>query len=152
MQNDVLKGLIAGLAATLVLSALMMIKSAMGVMPELDVIAMLTTMIGGSTTAAGWIAHFTIGVVLWGGLFALLASRLPGEGFVVKGILFGIIAWVLMMITVMPMSGAGLFGLKMGMMAPVMTLVLHVIYGAVLGGIYAFEGPLHTAPHGVERR
>ena len=32
--------------------------------------------------------------------------------------------------------GAGFFGLKMGMMAPFMTLMLHVIYGAVLGYVY----------------
>lgn len=37
----------------------------------------------------------------------------------------------------MPMAGAGIFGLNLGMMAPVMTLVLHLIYGAVLGAVYA---------------
>lgn len=43
-----------------------------------------------------------------------------------------------MMITLMPMAGAGagLFGLKMGLMAPIATLILHWIYGAVLGGLY----------------
>ena len=38
-----------------------------------------------------------------------------------------------MMLVVMPMAGAGVFGLNMGMMAPLMTLMLHAIYGAVLG-------------------
>lgn len=33
----------------------------------------------------------------------------------------------------MPMVGAGLFGLQMGIMAPMMTLVLHLIFGAVFG-------------------
>lgn len=39
----------------------------------------------------------------------------------------------------MPMAGAGLFGLKMGMMAPLMTLALHLIWCAVLG---VTSGPL----------
>jgi len=42
-------------------------------------------------------------------------------------------AWVLMMLIVMPLAGAGLFGIRLGLMAAVMTLVLHVIFGAVLG-------------------
>jgi len=36
----------------------------------------------------------------------------------------------------MPMAGVGLFGMTMGLMAPMMTLVLHVIFGAVLGVTY----------------
>jgi hypothetical protein len=36
----------------------------------------------------------------------------------------------------MPMAGQGLFGLEIGIMAPIMTAVLHAIYGAVLGGVY----------------
>lgn len=42
----------------------------------------------------------------------------------------------LLMIIVMPMAGAGLFGLQLGLMAPIATLMLHWIYGAVLGGVY----------------
>ena len=33
-------------------------------------------------------------------------------------------------------AGAGLFGLALGMMAPVMTLMMHLIWGAVLGYTY----------------
>jgi hypothetical protein len=44
-----------------------------------------------------------------------------------------------MMIVMMPMSGAGLFGMSLGMMAPVMTLMLHVIFGFALGVVYALE-------------
>jgi hypothetical protein len=37
----------------------------------------------------------------------------------------------------LPMVGAGVFGMNLGMVAPLMTLMLHVIYGAVLGGVFA---------------
>ncbi|MBW6493890.1 MAG: hypothetical protein K0B16_04940 [Burkholderiaceae bacterium] len=135
-MNNFAKGLIAGFVATAVLSLLMVVKSAMGLMPELDVIAMLSAMMG-SSLAMGWVAHFMIGAVIWGGLFALVAPSLPGGSHWLKGVSFGIAAWVLMMVAVMPMAGAGFFGMQLGMSAPVMTLVLHVIFGAVLGAVYA---------------
>ncbi|MET4104652.1 putative membrane protein YagU involved in acid resistance, partial [Roseovarius sp. MBR-78] len=121
-------GLLAGFIATVVLSLLMMGKAMMGVMPELDVIAMLSGMMG-MPAAMGWIAHFMIGTIAWGGGFALLYSALPGGSAIVKGIVFGIAAWLMMMIVVMPMAGAGMFGMNFGMMAPMMTLVLHIIFG-----------------------
>lgn len=129
------KGILVGFAATVVLSVLMMMKQAMGVMPELDPIAMITKMSGSSTMMMGWVGHFVIGTAIWGLAFAALASKLPGP-FWLRGAIFATGAWLLMMIMVMPMAGAGLFGLNLGMMAPVATLMLHWIYGAVLGGVY----------------
>lgn len=140
-MNMYLRAMLAGFVATVVLSVMMLVKSMMGVMPGLDMIQMLTGMghdVMGlpANPAVGWMLHFLIGTVFWGIGFALLYKVLPGGGPVVKGIVFGVLAWVLMMLIPMPMAGAGLFGMKMGMMAPVMTLVLHVIWGAVLGVIF----------------
>jgi uncharacterized membrane protein YagU involved in acid resistance len=134
-MNNIVKGFVAGFAATVVLSGLMLLKSAMGLMPQLDVIAMLSRMMGTGPTL-GWLAHFMIGTIAWGGLFAVIEPRLPGGSLWVKGIVFGIGAWLVMMIAVMPMAGAGFFGMNLGMAAPVMTLMLHVIFGVVLGGAY----------------
>lgn len=134
MQN-VLAGLLAGFVATVVLSAMMMAKTMMGVMPELDVIEMLSAMMG-APALMGWVGHFMIGTLAWGGGFAVLYGLIPGSGAVQKGIIFGIAAWLGMMIVVMPMAGAGLFGMAFGIMAPMMTLVLHIIFGAVLGVAY----------------
>lgn len=129
-------GLVAGFVATVVLSAMMMAKAKMGVMPELDVIHMLAAMMGAGA-AIGWLAHFMIGTLAWGGGFALINRHLPGSGALQKGIAFGIAAWLGMMLMVMPMAGAGLFGLGFGIAAPVMTLMLHVVFGAVLGLVYS---------------
>ncbi len=138
--SNIWKGMVAGFVATLVLSALMVMKSMMGLMPELDVIAMLSKMMG-SSLSMGWVAHFVIGTIVWGGLFAWLAPYLTVGSYWLKGVLFGIVAWLMMMIAVMPMAGAGLFGMTFGIMAPIMTLVLHIIFGAVLGVVYAAEHP-----------
>ncbi len=134
MQN-ISAGLVAGFVATLVLSAMMIAKGMMGVMPELDVAAMIGMMMGASV-AVGWIIHFMIGTIAWGGGFALLYDKIPGSNAVIKGIIFGVAAWLGMMIVIMPMAGAGLFGMNLGIMAPVMTLVLHIVFGAVLGAVY----------------
>lgn len=134
-MTEVGKGMIAGFVATVVLSALMLMKSAMGLMPELDIAQMLGGMLGGGP-GVGWIAHFLIGTVIWGILFAYLDPQLPGGSHWLRGVVFGMGAWILMMIAVMPMAGAGLFGMKLGIMAPIMTAMLHAIYGAVLGGTF----------------
>lgn len=149
-MSSILKGMIAGLIATIVLSFLMVMKSMMGVMPELDVARMLGGMMG-SGPGLGWVAHFAIGTIAWGGLFALVHDTLPGRSPWIQGVTFGIGAWILMMVVVMPMAGKGFFGLALGMMAPIMTLVLHLIFGVVLGWSYGLL--THTpSGQGVEPR
>lgn len=122
-------------------------KAAMGVMPELNLIKMIADMFG-APTAVGWAMHFMIGTVLWGSRFARLNRGLPGESHWLKGIVFATGAWLIMMIAMMPMAGVGFFGFHLGMMAPVMTLALHVVFGIVLGAIYAVERP--ETPHALQ--
>ena len=134
-MQKIVAGLVAGFIATVVLSVMMVAKSMMGIMPELDVIGMLSTMMGASAMMA-WLGHFMIGTLAWGGGFAVLYGLIPGGAALAKGIAFGIAAWLGMMVMVMPMAGAGFFGMGFGIMAPMMTLVLHIIFGAVLGTVF----------------
>lgn len=138
MSQTITRGFLAGFVATITLSVFMLMKQAMGVMPELSPIAMITQMSGMQTQAIGWIMHFFIGTIMWGGAFALLAAYLPGP-YWLRGIIFATGAWLMMMVIVMPMAGAGLFGLELGMMAPVATLMLHWVFGVVLGGVYGAQ-------------
>lgn len=128
-------GFLAGFIATVVLSVLMIAKAMMGLMPAMNVIHMLAHMMG-TPAAGGWLAHFAIGTIAWGGAFAIVHDQIPGGSNVAKGLVFATAAWLAMMIIVMPMAGAGFFGAGLGIMAPVMTLILHWIYGAVLGFAY----------------
>lgn len=132
---NISRAILAGFVATVVLSILMILKSMMGLMPSLNVIHMLGHMTG-TGPVGGWVAHFAIGSIAWGIGFRLLFGVLPGVMPWVKGIVFAVGAWLLMMIVVMPMAGAGFFGMHLGLMAPVMTLVLHIIFGVVLGAVY----------------
>lgn len=136
-MNRIGKGLLAGLAATIVLSALMVAKSMMGVMPELDIAKMIAGMMGSpDQPLIGWFVHIMIGIVGYGVAITLFDERLPGNSHVWHGVMIAIVGWLVMMLMLMPMAGAGLFGMKMGLMAPMMTLVLHLIFGAVLGWAY----------------
>ena len=79
-----------------------------------------------------------IGVGIYGYAMALLAERLPGENHVAHGVIIGFVGWLIMimMMMLMPMAGAGLFGMSLVIMASMMTRVLHLIFGAVVGWIY----------------
>ncbi len=141
-MNIYAKSIVSAFVATVVLALLLLLKSAMGLMPQLNTIHMLAGLAHGmlglpATPVVGWIIHFLIGTVLWGVLFALLYAVLPGRSAVSKALLFATGAWLLMMLIPLPLSGAGLFGLHIGLMAPVMTLILHWIWGAVLGLTFA---------------
>lgn len=132
-MNKFVKGIIAGLVATIVLSVLMIMKEKMGLMPDVNVIAMLASKMGGNSMMA-WLAHFMIGMIGYGIAYVLIFSKLPFASNILRGIALGVAGWVVMMIAIMPMMGAGLFGLDLtsGMMVPVATLMLHVIFGGVL--------------------
>lgn len=130
-------GLIAGFVGSAVLAVIFIMKGMIGMAPEMNTIAMLSHMMK-MPMAMGWVAHFAIGTIAWGGIFAVANSIIPGKTQVGKGIVLGIAAWLMMMIVVMPMAGAGLFGLKFGMMGAVLPLVLHIIFGAVLGFVAKF--------------
>ncbi|MEO7244527.1 MAG: DUF6789 family protein [Rubrivivax sp.] len=135
-MTSVGKGMLAALSATVVLSLLMVMKTMLGVMPALDLPKMLATMMDApASPLLGWVAHFVIGVAGYGVAIATLGHRM-GQSPTVSGIVIGVIGWLLMMVVLMPLAGAGLFALSMGPMAPVMTLALHLIFGAVLGWTY----------------
>jgi len=138
---DVWAALMAGLIATIVLSILMIAKSSAGLMPRLNPIEDIVHVADHPTGMTlplpfGWIGHFVLGTVVWGIIYAALQARLPGAP-VVKGLIFGALAWLAMMIFFMPLAGHGLFALSLGLQATAATLVLHLIYGAVLGVAYA---------------
>lgn len=133
------RGIIAGLVATIALSAIMIMKSMMGVMPAFNIIGDWTDALAtfglSVSPAIAWILHFALGAV-WGVLFALFHRQLPGD-YVLSGIVVGVLAWLGMMIGFMPLAGNGLFALGISPMVTMATLVLHIFFGAVLGYIYS---------------
>lgn len=139
-MQDIRKGMLASFAGTIVLSIVMVMKQIAGVAPQMNPIADLAGiahwLIGLPAAAPiGWVLHFGVGIVVWGTLFAALHQRIPGSNLI-KGVLFGIGAWVLMMGVFQPMAGQGFFGLNGGIVVPMMTLMFHLVYGVVLGLVF----------------
>jgi hypothetical protein len=120
------RGIVAGFAATLVVSLIH------------DPIAMVLV---APTAGIGWLFHFFVGSLIWGGGFGLLHDRLYGPSWL-RGLTFSLGAAMLVMTTVLPAVGAGFFGWRFGPAAPVVIIAIHLVYGAVLGAIYGLtDGP-----------
>lgn len=138
-------GIIGGFVGSAVLAVVFVMKNMMGIMPEMDIIIMLSAMMG-MPAIVGWVAHFMIGSIAWGGIYALANDSIPGGSQLGKGVVVGLAAWVMMMVVVMPMAGGGFFGIKFGMMGIGMTLMLHIVFGAVMGLVAAsLENKVETA-------
>lgn len=135
MQKGFGKAIVAGLAGTLAMTMVMLMAPLMG-MPPMPIGKMLADFMG-MPEALGWVAHFMIGTVLAIAYAFIFASKLPGSG-VVRGALYGLLPWFLSQIMVNPMMGAGIFASNTP--APTMmvvgSLMGHMIYGAVVGGVY----------------
>ena len=134
-MTDIWIGLLAGLSATILMSALMLMQASMRLMPDLDIVGMIGGMMK-STRVMGWLGHFMVGTVLYGGAFVLILTVIDTESYVVVGLALGAIGWSMVMVGMMPMAGKGLFGMKGGVMVPVMSLFIHLLFGGVLGLVY----------------
>jgi hypothetical protein len=138
-MSNTAKGMIAGLIATLVLSVLMLLNGSLDLVPTINVIQLLMSL-GTLSAPSAWMDHFIVGVVVWGLLFAVYDSATTRPALWLKGIIFGMFAWLIMMVAFMPLAGAGFIGAKIGIMAVVGLLILHLIYGVVLGTTYGLLG------------
>jgi hypothetical protein len=133
------RGLVAGLVATTVLSVAMLLLQMIGVMPQVDLVALLARALGDRSQTTGWLANYFVGVLLWGPIFVWVDRKMFFP-HIVNGLLFSGVVWLGVMLIIMPLAGAGLFGLNLGIVTPTLTLFLHWLYGIVLGGTY---GRLH---------
>jgi len=89
MNHRIAKGILAGFVATVALSAMMVLKAKMGMLPQVNAIKMLSTMAHGFTgtpltPVVRRMLHFIIGSVMWGTLFALLFDRIPSQVLLLK--------------------------------------------------------------------
>jgi hypothetical protein len=147
LMSELIKGTVAGGVATAVLSLVMLLIGATGYEPQLELTRLLLTLLDApSEFVLGWILHITIGSVVLGGLFVYVEPRLGADTHTKSGILFGVIAWLVMMLVFMPAAGAGYFGFQLSLLAPLVMLALQVLYGGVLGWTYGRLSPHNPFP------
>lgn len=142
-MEDFGRGIVAGFVATIVISMLMIMRLAAGIMTWFHPVEVMNlsvqTLLGVPDNAAfGWLTHLVVGTFIWGGLFGVVAGYMPGRRYAVRGLVFGTLAWLLVMVILFPAAGSGFFGSGFGAIVPITTLISHWIYGAVLGASFGW--------------
>ena len=125
--------LLAGAVGTAAMTMLMLVAPLMG-MPKMAIGEMLGSFLG-IGTAAGWVLHLVIGLILATTYAIVFASRLPGSP-VVRGAIYGVGVFLMAQLVVTPMMGGGLFSGGNVLMI-VGSLMGHLVYGGLVGGLYA---------------
>ena len=125
--------LLAGTVGTAAMTMLMLVAPLMG-MPKMAIGEMLGGFLG-IGTAAGWVLHLVIGLMLATIYAAVFAPRLPGPP-VVRGAVYGVGVFLMAQLVVTPMMGGGVFsGGNVLMIAG--SLMGHLVYAGLIGGLYA---------------
>lgn len=153
------KAILAGFAATLVMTLLMYAGPMMG-MPKMDIAAMLGKMVtttmpepGSGAWWMGMLVHFVNGTIIFPLIYAFaLYAVLPGQPWV-RGTIWGLVLWVAAQAVVMPVMGMGFFSANAPepLIGVIGSFIGHFIYGAILGGL-AGSGAGRIAEIGRERR
>jgi hypothetical protein len=132
-------GVSAGFAATLAISAVMLLNDRMSLTPQVDLIRDLRHVIQilmGLRTPflLAWLIHLILGSYVFGGVFAIVFDYLSGSP-AMRGVYFGLAIWVLLMLTAFPLLGHGFFGFGRGLgpTPAATTLLLHLMYGLAVG-------------------
>jgi hypothetical protein len=142
--------IVAGVVATAVMTILMYLGKIMG-MP-MDMLRMLGLMFvgpgSGAVTILGLVAHVMMGVVfaiIYVLLFNLFGIAPSWQWGAIFGAVHGVLAGLAfgMMPALHPrmgdgeeLSAPGLFGRNLGAIVPAGVILLHVIFGAVVGWVY----------------
>lgn len=135
MMSRVQKGLVAGFAATAVVSIIEAINMSVGhwavAFPQLLAVILQSP----DTLVLGWVGHLVAGVAL-GALFGVLCPRLPTDTPESKGILFAVGAFILMGLVIAPIGGAGMFFMRAGFGTLAWMVASHAVFGIALGSVY----------------
>lgn len=133
--NRTVRGFGWGVAATVVMSAFMLVATVTGASPLPEPIpAAIAKGVLGEGRPAPLIMGFAILTHLgYGGVWGAVLAAAVRPITLGRGLMLGIGLWGLMQIVVLPLLGWGLFGSVISLQVAVATLVLHLIYGGTLG-------------------
>ena len=133
MNTKITQSLVAGIAATVVMTIVMMIAPMMG-MPKMSPPAMMAGMMG-MPIVVGWIMHFMIGIIFAASYIYLFQPKVKIGSKLFKGILFGITIFIFAQIA-MAIMGAMAGGMPEpeGSMLPIIIggVMGHVVFGIVV--------------------
>ncbi|RBI59728.1 hypothetical protein DMJ13_21620 [halophilic archaeon] len=94
----------------------------------------IATQLFGSSIPKPMLMALAVGLHLgYGGVFGAVLARIARPVTIRKGLVLGVGLWILMQVAFLPFLGWGLFGTAITPKIAVTTLVLHLVYGGVLG-------------------
>lgn len=146
---NIFAAVVAGIVASLVFSMFTGMARAMG-MTTMSIEKTLGAMFGEGSAAAvgGWAMHLASGVI-FALMYAVAFDALGATNGWLVGAEVGLVHGLITGAVIMPMVGMmhpavkagrikapGLFAINAGAMTPMGLVVGHIIFGAVLGGIY----------------
>lgn len=104
----------------------------------------------GDSFAWMMILNLAMGLV-WAMVYAkIFAPMLSGPGWR-RGMVFSLIPWALSILVFFPIAGVGFFGseIKAGILPVLGNLILHLVYGAILGTLYGTQVGENVAGEGL---
>lgn len=140
---------VAGLAGTAAHSCLMFLKSRAGLLPSFqpyeDLQRVLSDWVGSAVSpAVPWLLSFANGALVLGFLFGRTYRLLPGRSGAVKGLVFGMLGWIVMGLLFFPLLGRGLFATQagLGLLPGVFSLAMVLTYSIIMGMVYSILRPM----------
>jgi hypothetical protein len=129
------QGFGAGIVATVAMSIVMIAGVLTGIspMPQPIPLALIHSVVGGDLPQAAILVLGAGAHLLYGGIFGGVLAMLAYPVTVAKGVLLGFVLWLVLQVFWLPFLGWGMFGAAITPMIAEATLVLHVIYGAIVG-------------------
>lgn len=146
---NIVAAVVAGLVATLAMTAVMSMAPAMG-LPRMEIPKMLGSMFvrgEGTANGLGLMLHLMMGVI-FAVIYAIGFTALNAAPTWYIGVLFGSMHWLVAMLamgmmgSIHPriregvMADTGVFMLKLGAMAPAGALMGHWVYGILVALVY----------------
>jgi len=141
LLHDLKKGAFAGLIATVPVAILAVLKQVLDLIPQLNLVGILTNISSIPWPGAGWVLLFVVGAILGMG-FASLDSHVSDTtttGEMVRGAFYGFLLAVLLMLILIPLYGkVGTLGFALGIIGTC------IVFGAVMGIAYERMKPEHV--------
>jgi hypothetical protein len=138
------KAIAAGLCGAAAHTLLMLLKSWSGLLPSFQPYESLQNTISHFIGTdihpiVPWMLSFVSGATIIGFLFGLTYKLLPGKTAAIKGLIFGLLGWMVMGLLFFPVIGLGLFAVKVGLgIAPALfSLAMLLTYSIVMALMYA---------------
>jgi hypothetical protein len=127
----------AGFVATIVIGAMLLMNNAVHGVQNVGIGKLLAALLGEPDHVFyGWLAFLVLGIFICSNLYAFLAPKIPIRSFLVNGLLFALVCWLILMIVLWPLAGAAPFLLDRGHVQAAATLVLSLVYWLVFSAIY----------------